>query len=119
MRIVLRQHFLFKVKVFMERDGYFSRKKEVAPLESAFNDLLKAYRLEGKFREKSLVHDWVDLVGKTIADRTTSVFIRDKKLFVKLSSGPIKKELLMNKSKVLTLIFEKYGNGVIEDLICL
>ncbi|REG88437.1 DUF721 domain-containing protein [Algoriphagus antarcticus] len=103
----------------MSKDGYFSRKKEVAPLESAFNDLLKAYRLEGKFREKSLVHDWPDLVGKTIADRTTSVFIKDKKLFVKLSSGPIKKELLMNKSKVLTLIAEKYGAGVIDDLVCI
>ncbi len=103
----------------MSKDGYFSRKKEVAPLESAFNDLLKAYRLEGKFREKSLVHDWPDLVGKTIADRTTSVFIKDKKLFVKLSSGPIKKELLMNKSKVLTLIEEKYGAGVIDDLVCI
>ncbi|WP_310099983.1 DUF721 domain-containing protein [Algoriphagus sp. 4150] len=103
----------------MSKDGYFSRKKEVAPLESAFNDLLKAYRLEGKFREKSLVHDWPDLVGKTIADRTTSVFVRDKKLFVKLSSGPIKKELLMNKSKVLVLIDERYGTGVIEDLVCM
>ncbi|TXE12637.1 DUF721 domain-containing protein [Algoriphagus aquimarinus] len=103
----------------MARDGYFSRKKEVAPLESAFNDLLKAYRLEGKFREKSLVHDWPEIVGKTIADRTTSVFIKDKKLFVKISSGPIKKELLMHKSKVLTLIDEKYGVGVIDDLVCM
>ncbi|WP_057939144.1 DUF721 domain-containing protein [Algoriphagus resistens] len=103
----------------MSTDGYFSRKKEVAPLESAFNDLLKAYRLEGKFREKSLVHDWSLLVGKTIADRTTSVFIRDKKLFVKLSSGPIKKELLMNKSKVLALIDKEYGTGVIVDLVCM
>jgi len=103
----------------MSKDGYYSRKKEVAPLESAFNDLLKAYRLEGKFREKSLVHDWPDLVGKTIADRTTSVFIKDKKLFVKLSSGPIKKELLMNKSKLLTMIGEKYGAGLIDDLVCM
>ncbi len=102
----------------MSNDGYFSRKKEVAPLESAFKDLLKAYRLEGKFREKSLVHDWPDLVGKTIADRTTSVYIRDKKLFVKLNSGPIKKELLMNKSKVLMIIEEKYGAGMIEELVC-
>ncbi|MEB2780385.1 DUF721 domain-containing protein [Algoriphagus sp. C2-6-M1] len=103
----------------MSKDGYFSRKKEVAPLETAFNDLLRAYRLEGKYKEKSLIQDWPTLVGKTIADRTTSVFIRDKKLIVKLSSGPIKKEVLMNKSKVLLLIEEKYGAGVIDDLVCL
>ena len=102
----------------MSKDGYFSRKKEVAPLESAFNDLLKAYRLEGKFREKSLIQGWPNLVGKTIADRTTSIFIRDKKLFVKLNSGPIKKELLMNKTKVLLLMDEKYGSGIIDDIVC-
>lgn len=102
----------------MSKGPYFSRKKEAAPLESAFNDLLKAYRLEGKFREKSLIHDWPEIVGKTIADRTDSVSIKDKKLYVKLSSGPVKKELMMNKSKMLMLIEEKYGKGVVDDLIC-
>jgi predicted nucleic acid-binding Zn ribbon protein len=103
----------------MNNNPYFSRKKEAAPLESAFNDLLKAYRIEGKFKEKSLIHDWPELVGKTIADRTSSVFIRDQKLFVKLTSGPIKKELMMHKSNLLLLIEDKYGKGVVEDLVCL
>ncbi|MDF2158886.1 DUF721 domain-containing protein [Algoriphagus sp. CAU 1675] len=95
------------------------RKKEAAPLEEAFNELLKAYRLEGKFREKSLIHEWKELVGKTIADRTESVFIRDKKLYVKLTSGPVKREIQMNKSKILRLIEEKVGEGIVSELICL
>lgn len=103
----------------MNNNPYFSRKKEAAPLESAFNDLLKAYRLEGKFREKSLIHDWPQLVGKTIADRTSSVYIKDQKLFVKITSGPVKKELMMHKSNLLLLIEEKYGKGVVSDLICI
>jgi predicted nucleic acid-binding Zn ribbon protein len=103
----------------MNNTPYFGRKKEAESLESAFNDLLKAYRLEGKFREKSLIHDWPELVGKTIADRTTSVFIRDKKLFVKLISGPLKKELMMSRSNLLQLIEAKYGQGVVEELVCL
>ena len=95
------------------------RKKEAAPLGAAFNELLKAYRLEDKFKEKQLISSWGEIVGKTIADRTTAVFIRDKKLFVKLSSGPVKKELMLNRSKVLLLIEDKVGKGVVEDLICL
>ena len=66
-----------------------------------------------------MIHDWGELVGKTIASRTESVFIRDKKLFVKLSSGPIKREVQMNKSKILNLIDERFGAGMIEELICL
>lgn len=96
-----------------------SRKKEIAPLEAAFNELLKAYRLEDKFKEKQLISSWGEIVGRTIADRTTSVFVKDKKLFVKLSSGPIKKELMLNRSKVLALIEEKVGQGVVEELVCL
>ncbi|WP_332911622.1 DUF721 domain-containing protein [Algoriphagus boritolerans] len=68
------------------------RNKEAAPLEAAFNELLKAYRLEDKFKEKQLISFWGEIVGKTISDRTTAVFIREKKLFVKLSSGPVKKK---------------------------
>lgn len=103
----------------MKQYPYSGRKKEAAPLEEAFNELLKAYRLEDKFKEKQLIGSWGEIVGKTISDRTTSVFIKEKKLFVKLSSGPIKKELMLNRSKVLGLIEEKVGKGVVEELICL
>ena len=54
-------------------------------MESAFKELLKAYRLEDKFQEKSLIHSWPEIVGTTISSRTTSVYIKDKKLFVKLN----------------------------------
>ncbi len=103
----------------MYQNSYPGRKKEAAPLEEAFKDLLKAYRLEDKFKEKQLISSWAEIVGRTISDRTTAVFIKDKKLFVKLSSGPIKKELMLNRSKVLVLVEEKVGKGVVEDLICL
>ena len=103
----------------MYQNSYPGRKKEAAPLEEAFKDLLKAYRLEDKFKEKQLISSWAEIVGRTISERTTAVFIKDKKLFVKLSSGPIKKELMLNRSKVLVLVEEKVGKGVVEDLICL
>ena len=103
----------------MYYNSYPGRKKEAAPLEEAFNDLLKAFRLEDKFKEKQLINGWGEIVGRTIADRTTSVFIKEKKLFIKLSSGPVKKELMLNRSKVMILIEEKVGKGVVEELICL
>ena len=103
----------------MNQDKYFSRKKEAAPLEAAFNELLKAYRLEGKYKEKLLINSWVELVGHTIASRTSSVFIKDQKLMVRITSGPVKKELQLNRSKVLALIEEKIGKGVVEDLVIL
>lgn len=59
---------------------------------------------------------WPDLVGHTIASRTNPLYIKDKKLFVKVSSGPIKKELQMSKQKVLDLIEAKFGADLVQDL---
>jgi hypothetical protein len=56
-------------------------------------------------------------MGKTIADRTSNLYIKDKKLFVKITSGPVKKELQLNKSKVMALIETEVGKGVVEEII--
>jgi predicted nucleic acid-binding Zn ribbon protein len=97
----------------------YPRKKDAAPLADAFQDLLKAYRLEDTYQEKLLISSWPSLVGKTIADRTSNVYIKDKKLFVKITSGPVKKELQLNKSKVIALIESQIGKGIVEDVVFL
>lgn len=98
---------------------YSARKKDAAPLKEAFEELLKAYRLKDTFEEKHLIQSWPELMGKTVASRTDSLYIKNKKLFVKISSGPIKKELSMNRSKVLQIIHEKFGKNVIEEIVFL
>ena len=95
------------------------RKKDATPLADAFQDLLKAYRLEDTYQEKLLISSWPTLVGKTIADRTCNVYIKDKKLMVKITSGPVKKELQLNKSKVIALIESQIGKGIVDDVIFL
>jgi predicted nucleic acid-binding Zn ribbon protein len=95
------------------------RKKDATPLADAFQDLLKAYRLEDTYQEKLLISSWPTLVGKTIADRTSNVYIKDKKLMVKITSGPVKKELQLNKSKVIALIESQIGKGIVDEVIFL
>ncbi len=97
----------------------YPRKKDATPLADAFQDLLKAYRLEDTYKEKLLISSWPTLVGKTIADRTSNVYIKDKKLMVKITSGPVKKELQLNKSKVIALIESQIGKGIVDDVIFL
>ncbi|MFN5332285.1 MAG: DUF721 domain-containing protein [Bacteroidota bacterium] len=92
------------------------RKKDAAPLEEALKDLWKAYSLEEAYQEKLLIASWPELMGKSIADRTGTIYIKNKKLFVSITSGPVKKELQLSKSKVLALIETKLGKGIVEDL---
>ena len=97
----------------------FTRRKETSSLKEVFEELLEAYRLKDKFSEKTVVQEWGLLMGKTVAMRTQSLSVRQKTLYVKITSGPLKKELMMNKSKVLALIADKYGKDVIKDIVIL
>ncbi|MFO7822300.1 MAG: DUF721 domain-containing protein [Cyclobacterium sp.] len=95
------------------------RTSNTSPLKEVFEELLEAYKLKDKYSEKTVIQEWGMLMGKTVASRTQSLSIRKKILYVKISSGPLKKEMAMNKSKILLLIEEKYGKAVVEDLVLL
>ncbi|MCC5937749.1 MAG: DUF721 domain-containing protein [Lunatimonas sp.] len=95
------------------------RKSNTAPLKEVFQELLEAYRIKDRFNERRVVAEWAELMGKTVATRTSKVSVKNKILYVQLSSGAIKKELMMNKSKVMSLISEKFGDQVITDIVFL
>ena len=69
--------------------------------------------------DNELVISWEKIMGKTIAKRTQKIFIKDKKLFVKLNSAPLKSELIMSKSKIMALFFQEFGEAVVDDIIFL
>lgn len=81
--------------------------------------MLKTYRLKDKFDERLLIQAWPEIMGQTVAKRTSGIFIKDKKLFVRISSGPVKNEINMNRSKVMALIEDKFGKGVVDELVIL
>ncbi|MEQ9423990.1 MAG: DUF721 domain-containing protein [Cyclobacteriaceae bacterium] len=93
------------------------RKAETSSIKSAFDELLKDYRIKDKFMEKNLLASWGRLMGKPIAQRTEKLFIKDKKLFVYLSSAPLRSELDHSKSKVIELLNKEFSENVIVDVI--
>jgi len=95
------------------------RKSETLKIDSQIKDMLKTFRLEDKFKETELIASWEKILGHTIAKRTQKIFIRDRKLFVKLSSAPLKNELSMSKSKIIALLFHEFGEAVIDDIVFL
>jgi len=95
------------------------RNQGISSLKDVFEELLQAYSLKDRFNERKVISAWAELMGNTVSKRTSELSVKDKKLFVKLTSGPIKNELMMNKSKVLQLIADKFGSNTIEDIIFL
>ncbi|WP_258100260.1 DUF721 domain-containing protein [Marinoscillum pacificum] len=77
---------------------------------NAFRKFLVNEKLDTKYREKLLAESWGDLVGTPIASRTSSVYVANKILFVKLTSAPLKQELTNNKEKVKGLLQKDFGD---------
>jgi predicted nucleic acid-binding Zn ribbon protein len=87
------------------------------PLENAFREFLDRYKLNQKFDETYLVVYWEKIMGPTIAKRTTSLFVKNKVLFVTVSSAPLRQELQHSKEEILRLLAQEVGTGVIEEIV--
>lgn len=83
---------------------------------TAFNQFLKEENLEHTFKQKQLITNWEKLMGKTIASRTNQLFFKDKILFIKLDSAPLKQEMQNSKDKLLALVAKEIGVGEVEDV---
>lgn len=88
-------------------------------LKEALEQMLKAYRLKGKYDETFAVSSWKAVVGKAVANRTKEIYIRDRKLFVRIESSVVKNELVMMRSKILEGLNEKTGAEVVTDIVFL
>ena len=99
------------------RYSHRSRKSQPEPLGEAISEMLKAFRIEGKFYETDLVNSWERVMGKPIASRTSKIYIKDKKLFVHISSAPLKHELNMSRDKILVLLTKELGQPIVNEVI--
>ncbi|WP_083470276.1 DUF721 domain-containing protein [Rufibacter tibetensis] len=97
----------------------FMRKADTISLKDSIDAMLKAYKLNGKLSEVKLVSSWEKIMGKAISMKTQEVFVRNRKLYVRLTSAPLKHELNMARGKVMALINIEMGEQVVDDVIFL
>lgn len=104
---------------YKKKDEIARRKADVQPVGDSIKALLKAYRIQGKLNEVDLVQRWETIMGKPIAMKTKELYFRDQKLFVRLTSAPLKHELNMSKSKVMELLNKAMGEEVVKEVVFL
>lgn len=93
------------------------RKKETESVKEAIESMLDSYKLKNKFDQTKLIGSWEKLMGKPIAKRTEKLYIKDRVLFVKINSAPLRHELTMKKEKVLTILHDAFDKDLIIDVL--
>lgn len=93
------------------------RKGEPEALGDAIQEMLRSFKIEEKFHQTDIINSWAKVMGDPIAKRTGKLYIKDKKLFVHISSAPLKHELNMSRNKILVLLTQEIGHSVINEVI--
>ena len=105
---------------FINRDKQLNtRLSDIQPVKDSIQALLKAYRIQGKVSQVQVVASWEKIMGKAIALKTKELYFKDNKLFVLLTSAPLKHQLIMSKTRVIELINLEVGAGIVEEVVFL
>ncbi len=92
-------------------------RKEIQKIDSLLQKFVKSNKIERGLAEYRLMKSWNDLLGITIAKKTKSLRIRNRKLFVTLYSSVVRNELEMIKDTLIPRLNEAAGKPVIDDIV--
>ncbi|MCD4832398.1 MAG: DUF721 domain-containing protein [Bacteroidales bacterium] len=93
------------------------RKKNTQKIDEVVKEYLKAFKIDDKLKEVRLIKSWEEVVGKTIARSTSNIYIKNRKLFVKLNSSVIRNELFMLREGLKKALNDKAGEEIIDEII--
>ena len=95
------------------------RKANDKSLKEAIEQMLNVYKIKRRYDETAIVSLWPDLVGKSVANRTKELFIKDKRLFLRIESSVIKNELVLMRSQIIQKINDEAKTELVAEIVFL
>jgi len=92
------------------------KRTKTVSIAQVISDILGENKIADKLAEARIISAWSETLGP-LAKPTDELYIKDKILFVKLSSSVLRNELYMMRSTLRKRLNEKAGKEVITDII--
>jgi hypothetical protein len=83
----------------------------------ALRDFLNKSKLKSGLRAVQIEDAWEEIMGKTIARYTDKIQIINNTLFIYTSVGPLKQELMYQKSKIIERVNEALHENAVKEVI--
>ena len=93
------------------------RKTNEQSLGDVIQDYLREIGWQQKLDEIKIIIEWDKVLGPTLSKYTDEVFIKNKKLHIRLKSATLRQELSYQKSEVVKQLNDSVGKEVITDII--
>jgi predicted nucleic acid-binding Zn ribbon protein len=86
-------------------------------ISEALDLITKDKRMTKGLTESVIKEKWAEMMGKTIAEHTTLLYVKDRILYLYFNSSVIKSEVNLSKHKVIEIVNETIGESTITDVI--
>jgi len=93
------------------------RKSQTQKLSDVISECLRELQIERKLKEVSIVSQWEELMGRTVAVRTDRIYIRNRILYIHVTSAVLKNELLMMRQQIINKLNENAGEKLVESMV--
>lgn len=93
------------------------RKNHDQTLKEAIGDFLKSEHMDTKLAEVNVINNWENITGKLIASQTEKIFFSEGKLFIQITSAPLRQELNYQRFKLVELVNDFAKCELIKEVV--
>lgn len=93
------------------------RKKNTELLSDVIRQVLREQHLDRPLNEKRLIDAWPLVLGNNIVQYTSELNIRNRVLYVSLTSSVLRHDLFMSREEIKKSLNNQVGVEVIVDII--
>ena len=86
-------------------------------LSNVVDSFINQYGLKKRFQEYEILQELTKIMGPFLMKKVTKAYVKNQKLFLKLSSASFKQELVMQKTKLLEQLNKAIGEDYLKDLV--
>lgn len=93
------------------------RRRNTELLGEVIQQFLRQKKLDRPLSEKRLIDAWPEVLGKNIMSYTTDLSIKNRKLFVQLSSSVLRHDLFLSREQIVKSLNKHVGADVIDEIV--
>ena len=86
-------------------------------IKNLLDIFLKKNNLEKGLLDLEVKRAWHELIENGVSNYTTDVSLKNKTLYIKLSSPALKEELSYGKEKLMKLINERFKKKIVQKIV--
>ena len=92
------------------------RRKNTELLRDVVRQMLREQHLDEKLDDKHVIEAWPIVLGGNISNYTTHLEVKNRTLYVKLSSSVLRHDLFLSRHEIKTALNRHVGKEVIKEI---